>query len=617
MAVLLTVDLQKKEIHKENITELQRDYLGGLGVNTRLALDLIPAGCPPLGEENVLLFGVGSLVGSNLPTACRTDATSKSPLSGRFGSANSGGGWGIKLARAGYQHLALKGRAEHTLLLCIDDERVSLEEASHLKGKDTRFTTDWVHQNRGKDFEVACIGPAGENLVTFASIQNNYHGSWGRTGLGAVMGSKNIKAIAVKGSGRVAAFHDVSPEAIKAIRKEALQKVKEDSSFGWTQKYGSMIVSTPFNKLGALPGRNFTRGFLPGWEKTRGRKTFLQNFKERNLACPSCPLACSHWSSVKEGPFKGFEFKGPEVSHVLEFGARLDLQTIPEIMKCVELCNNLGMDVISTAALTAFLIECHEKGLVAEEEIGFTPAWGDLESISKIIQLIAYRQKIGSILAEGVKSAAAKIKGSQEADLQVKGLELTCRDPRFKPDVWAMGYLTNTRGGDHLRARSPAEMLSAGLIDFRTEELGLNPEEIENLDMPPALKKEIFGDPPAGIDIPQMMKYAEELITIINSTGLCIRPPVLRTLGPVFFARALNSALGSNYSAETLLQAAEKIWDLQHRFNVREGETKSEYRFPRRFYMEELPGEGTNIHPPLFTEDVEGIVESYFALRKW
>lgn len=617
MAVLLTVDLQKQKVHREDITELQREYLGGLGVNTRLALDLIPAGSSPLGKENVLLFGAGSLVGSHLPTACRTDATAKSPLSGRFGSANSGGGWGIKLVRAGYHHLALQGRAEHPLVLVIDNGQVFFEKASHLKGRDTLVTTKWIREKWGRDFEVASIGPAGENLVAFASIQNNHHGSWGRTGLGAVMGSKNLKAIAVRGKGPLHTFPHGSPENLKALKKEAAQKLREDSSYEWTKRYGSMIVSTPFNKLGALPGRNFTRGSLPGWEETRGRKAFLENFKERDLACPSCPLACSHLSRAKEGPFTDFEFKGPEVTHVLEFGARLELESIPEIMKCVELCNSLGMDVISTAALAAFLIECFEKGLVEEQETGFIPSWGDFESITRIIHLIAFREKIGDILATGIKAAGAKITGSGEAALHVRGMELTCRDPRFKPDVWAMGYLTNTRGGDHLRARSPVELLSAGLIDYRTEELGVTPGEIAKLDMPPALKEKIFGDPPAGVDIPQMLKYAEDLITIINSTGLCIRPPVLRTLGADFFSRALNSALGSSYSAETLLRAAAKIWDLQHRFNLREGETKDEYRFPARFYREELPGDGTNIHPPLFTEDVEGIMEQYFALRNW
>lgn len=612
MSILLKINLTDKTVEKETITQLQHEYLGGLGVNSKLASMLIPPGCSPLDENNVLLFGPGSLVGTGLPTAARTEISSKSPLSGRFGTANSGGSWGFKLRQTGIDHLAVTGKAERPVILYIDGEKIFFEEASYLWGEETWFTVDWIRKNKGAGFQVASIGPAGENGVAFASIQNNYHGAWGRTGLGAVMGSKNLKAVAVRGRRKITFSN---PEELASIKEEALQKVKGDDSFAWTRKYGSMIVSSPFNDLGALPGRNYTAGSLPGWEETRGRKHFLETYKERNLACHSCPIACSHWSIVKEGPFAGFAAKGLEVTYVLEFGARLDISSIPEILKCVELCNRFGLDVISTAASIAFLIECVEKGLIQASEIGFRPSWGNYRDISRLIGLIARREGIGRLLSGGIRSAAENVPGSENFALHIKGVEMATRDPRAKPDTWAMGYLTNTRGGDHLRARSPVELLFAGFVDHLNEKLGVTAEHIEKLDMPSGLKEKLFGSPPSRVYIPLMIRYAEDLITIINSTGLCIRPPVLRTLGPDFFARALNAAAGSAHTAGSVLEAAGKIWHLQHQFNRSEGESYEEYVFPPRFYLEPLPGGKNNQYPPLSRENVQQLVEEYLKCR--
>jgi aldehyde:ferredoxin oxidoreductase len=613
MAILLKINLTDKTRKKETITNLQYEYLGGLGVNSKLAAELIPPGCHPLSEDNVLLLGAGSLVGTGLPTAARSEATAKSPLSGRFGTANSGGSWGFKLKQAGIDHLAIMGKAERPTILYIDREEIFFEEASYLWGEETWFTIDWIHKNKGRDFQVACIGPAGENGVAYACIQNNYHNAWGRTGLGAVLGSKNLKAIAIRGKGKIEGIPH--PQELAKIRKEALQKIKEDNSFAYTKKYGSMVVSSPFNKSGALPGRNFTAGSFPNWEETRGRRHFLETYREKSLACHSCPIACSHWSRVKEGPFAGFATKGLEVTFALEFGARLDLSSIPEIFKCVELCNRLGLDVISTAASIGFLIECSEKGLITENEIGFLPAWGNYQHIIRLIRLIAVKEGIGKLLAGGIRRAAEIVPGSKNFALHVKGVEMTCRDPRAKPDTWALGYLTNTRGGDHLRARSPVELFFGDLPDYGHEELGVTPDHIARLDMPAGLKEIIFGNPPLGVSIPHMISYAEDLITIINSTGLCIRPPVLRTLGPDFYARALNAATGSTHTANSVMEAAGKIWHLQHGFNRREGETYDEYIFPERFYTEPLPRGKNSPHPPLSRENVRHIIEKYLHFR--
>ena len=497
-------------------------------------------------------------------------------------------------------------------MLYIDNSRVYLEETPYLWGEDTWFTTDWIKEHKGKEFEVASIGPAGENMVAFASIQNNYYSSWGRTGMGAVMGSKKLKAVAVRGNGKVAIANE---KEFSIIKREAFSKVRGDESFGWTQKYGSMIVSTPFNRIGALPGRNFRIGSIKGWEETRARKFFVENYKEKDLACSSCPIACTHWSKVKDGPFKGYEAKGLEVTFVLEFGAKLDLASIPEILKSVEMCNRLGIDVISSASVIAFVMECFEKDVLQKADIGFSTQWGDYRSILKLLHIIAFREGIGKVLSGGVKKASEQIPGSGQFAMHIKGVEMPVRDPRAKLDVWAMGYLINTRGGDHLRVRSPVETLASGFLDSENEELGVEPAHIQKLDMPAQLKAKIFGSPPSHVYIPRMMKYAEDIITIINSVGLCIRPPVLRSLGPDFYARALNAATGSDLTEETILDAAGEIWKFQHQFNEREGQTLDEFKFPERFFSESLSGQDNTSHPPISEENVQKLLDSYFKVR--
>ena len=613
MAKLLKIDLSRESIEVQDITELQKDYIGGLGINTKLAYDLIPPGADPLGPENILLFGAGTLVGTMLPTASRSEATAKSPLSGRFGTANAGLYFGASLKFAGFDHIAIQGQSKRPVFISVSDGNVEIEDASHLWGKDTWETIDEIRSRKGAEFQVAGIGQAGENRVRYASIQNGYHSAWGRTGLGAVMGSKNLKAVAVHGTQDIQ-IHDFT--GFLKIMKEAFRKVREDDSFGYTRRYGSMVVSDLYERIGLHAGKNFTSGSVENWDATRGRRTFAKEFKEKDLACFSCPIACQHWSKVKEGQFKGYENKGVEVAWVVEFGGRLGLETIPEILHCAELCQKYGMDVVSAAATIAFAIELVQRKLLNKESVGFDLQWGNLEGVSRLMEQIAAREGIGDLLADGVKVASRKIEGAREYAFHIKGLEMPARDPRGKWDVWILGYLTSTRGGDHLRTRSPTDILTGKMGNYLEEPLAAPVEFVAGLDMPQQLKQAVFGDPPSRVDIPMMAQYAESLSTILNSVGLCNRPPVLRSLGPDFCARALSLVTGIDYTAEQLLRSAENIWDLQHRFNVSEGETMEDYRLPSRFHEEELPI-GSTTKRRLDKDKIDQIVRRYFSLRGW
>lgn len=608
MRRLVKIDLASQRVWQENIEALRGDYIGGVGINARLAYDLIPRGVDPLGEKNVLIFGVGPFVGTNIPTACRTEVTAKSPLTDLLGTSSSGLYWGAHLRYAGFDHIAIFGKAPSPVYLLIRNGEIQIKDASHLWGKSTWETVETLRSEEGEEVQVASVGQGGEKLVRFASVQNNLHHAWGRTGLGGVMGSKRLKAVVVFGERPLEVF-DLR-ETLR-VAQEATRRITGDDSFGYTRKYGSMVVADPYNQLGALPGYNFTQGSIDGWVDTRGRRIFGQRYKENDLACFACPIACNHWSRVKEGQFTGYQFHGLEVTYDLEFGAKLGIEAIPEISLCVDLCDQYGIDIVSTTGVIAFLIECHLNGLVAKEEMGGEISWGDAEGIRRLITMIALREGIGDLLAEGVRRASAKIPGSERYALHIKGGEIPVRDPRGKWDVWALGYLTNIRGGDHLRTRSPAEYLLAETRDHLEEELGVSEEFIEGMDIPSALKEEIFGQPPYKVEIPKMAKYAEELITLINATGVCIRPPVLRTFGPQLFSRALGATLGLELSPEGVLRAGERIWNLQHLFNLREGGTIEGWDFPHRFYQQDA-GRGV-----LDREKVRETLERYFITRGW
>lgn len=606
------IDLSNGNIRVHDGRELHKEFLGGVGVNSALLHQLVPPSADPLGPENALIFGVGGLVGTMLPTASRTELTAKSPLSGRFGTANCGGFWGVNLKFAGYSHLIFQGKSSAPVYVLIDEEDIRLEDAGPIWGLDTWSTVDYIRSRHGEDFQVASIGPAGEKLVRFAAVISNYDGAWGRTGLGAVMGSKNLKAVAVRGHHAVEV---ADPRAFASLMRRAFATVTSDASYGYTHRYGSMVISDPYNQLGALPGHNFTTGFFPDWSVTRGRKYFVERYKVKSLACFSCPIACMHWSRVPDGYYRGDEARGVEITFTLEFGAKLGLQDIGEILQCAELCNRYGMDVCSAATVTSFAIEANHHGLLGAGAAEVPNQWGDFPGIYRLLESIGRREGIGDRLAEGVKRCAALIPGSQRYAMHVKGVELPVRDPRAKWDVWTLGYLTNTRGGDHLRTRSPVEMLMAGVRNHLEEELGVTPEAVRDLDMPEKLKKEIFGDPPDKVDIPKMAVYSEDLITLINSAGLCIRPPVLRSLGPNFYAQAFKAVTGFPYTAEEMLAIAGKIWSLQHDFNVQAGEDPGEYCFPDRFYEEALVIPGDN-KPPLSQEQVAEAVAKYMIARR-
>jgi aldehyde:ferredoxin oxidoreductase len=297
-------------------------------------------------------------------------------------------------------------------------------------------------------------------------------------------------------------------------------------------------------------------------------------------------------------------------------GARLNLTEVPEIFFCVELCNRLGMDVISTSAVVAFILELFEKGMIKKSEIGFEPKFGDFQSISRLISMVGKREGLGEIFGEGIHGAKKHFPDAAPFACEIKGLEMPVRDPRGRYDTWMLGYLINTRGGDHLRIRTPVDDLRDFERSYTHEPLSLSPAELEHVDIPQSVKETVLNTQLKKTYIPAMAKYSEELMVLLNSMGLCIRPPVLRTIGPSLMAEAFNALYDCDVDENSLLTTAEQVITLQHLFNLEQGQTMNEYCFPERFYTEKVDYVG-GTREPLDRQRVDGMIREYFRLRGW
>lgn len=613
---LLDIDLSTATIQEKILDEqLARKYLSGLGFNAEILYRELKPGIDPLGPENILVFNVGVMVGTNIPTASRIEASAKSPLTGRFGTTNSGNYWGSELKFAGYDGIIVRGRAEKPTYVLIRDGEVKLLDAGHLWGKECWEAIDLIRADHSDpEIQVALIGPAGENLVRFASIENGYYDAWARTGLGAVMGSKNLKAIAVRGTGSVKVAH--KREFLNAV-DETRKAIVSSPFFGAFSKFGSMLATGPYHEFGALPGRNFQTGFLPTWWETRGRPQ-VPKFSKRGVGCIACNIACAHWAEVKEGPFAGLKMKDLEVTPVFAFGAQCDIEDLSVVVKATEVCQRLGMDLVSAGSSVAFAMELVQRGILTGEDLGFELPWGEVEGSLRLLEDIALRRGIGDVLAEGTGRAGEKIAGAQEYAMTVKGLEIPMYDPRGRWSTWTLGFLTNLRGGDHLRSRNPVENLkyNENVEPYRTEKFGFDLKMYEELDMPESVKEDIFSTPAGEVNVAKMAKWAEDLLALYNSLGICIRPPVLQQVGPTLMARLYTALTGWEITPEEMIQAGERIWNLQKLFNLREGEQRSDHVFPERFYRVPLP-EGPAAGKVLDRAKVEAALDEYFQARGW
>ena len=580
---MLTIDLTE---HKHEISALPEkmvtEYIGGKGFAAKVLYDEMPTGCDPLSPKNILVIACGPLTCSLAPTGCRSVIATKSPLTGIWLDSNCGGTFGPELKAAGFDLVVIKGKAEKPVNLVITDHRVEIHDAIDVWGADTLSTAEKLKAAFGEDYKIACIGSAGENKVPISSVQAEGR-SFGRGGSGAVFGSKNLKAVSVKGTGSIEISDYV--DFVKEC-KEAYNEIAINPDTGGSRpKFGTSSIYSFIKEAGVLPVRNFQGGDYAGSDQTDECRLKEELFEE-DRACFACPIACSKYSKVKKGPYKDKFVEGPEFENFWSFGAQCGNSELGSIVYAEYLSDYYGIDAISVGNAVGFVMECFERGIIKQDELGFKANFGDHEALIKIIKLVGENEGLGKIIGKGVKEAAAYFgQGSEDFAMHVKGLELPAYDPR---GAFGMGlaYATSDRGACHLRAWPVgAEVLShKGRID---------PLETE-------FKAEL-------------VKTDQDWFSVINSLGICLFSTFALGHNQVTDLVYSLTGLDSFSNANKLLLLGERINNLVRLFNIREGVTNVDDSLPPRLLKESLQsGPAKDVTVP-----IKEMLDQYYLIRGW
>lgn len=601
-----TVDLTQRRVEwQPNDLGLQRRLLGARGLGARLLTDLTSPDTAPLSPENPLIFSTGPFTGTPWPTGSRYHVTFKSPLTGIYGYASSGGHFGPALAHAGITALIIIGQASEPVLLEIRPGRIDILPADHLWG----LTTDKVHnlllQGEPRS-RVACIGPAGENGVLFAGIINDYSRAAARCGGGAVMGAKHLKAIVVREQAKPA-----YPEPFTALARDAARRLRQAPSTQGLIRFGTPVLMTPKNISGDLPARNHQASQVPFIRNIDGEAVDRLTVERRG--CYACPIRCDRVSRVEAGPY-ACEVGGPEYETLDSLGPMCWVSDLNAIVYANRLCNDLGLDTISTGVAIAFAMECRQHGLLSDSELSLE--WGDVPSLLGLIRRIAARQGVGNLLADGVMRAAQRIGGdAPRFAMHVKGLELPRQEPRVAKG-FGLGHATSNRGADHLYALPTIDL--AGLWDAAQR---LFPPEIVPTLMD--VSDETYK--------PDLVVFTEHYCAVSDALGVC-KFSTAETYGlyPEDLARGLSALWGTEITAEELLLAGERIVNLERMYNVRLGLSRKDDALPSRFTHEPLDlyaytyedghAWATPSEKPIRSGALIGLdvmLDRYYTLRGW
>jgi len=573
---LLHVDLGH-ETHKPIIIpeEILKKYIGGRGLGAKLYWDLIPSGKDPLSQDNVFIVLTGPLTGTMAPGAGKHLIVTKSPASGGWLESYSSGRVASELKFAGYDGLIITGKAKAPISLYISDDRVEFSEAGHLWGKGAFDTETFIRENFDPECGTLSIGPAGENLVIFACVGSEYFRKAGRGGAGAVMGSKNLKSIAIKGT-----------KGVKCADIIALRHLFLNHSKRVRQRFSTPMTLSITNAAGMLPTRNFSKG---QFKKGIGTidKDAVADAKIGSRACYACFAECSNITKVKEGIFKDLILEGPEYETLAMLGANLEIDYLPAIMKANYLCDDLGMDTISTGVAIGFVMECYERGVLTNKETkGLDLKFGNYKTVVNLLELIAHRKDFGAFCAQGVRKMAQQLGQNTEVfAMHSKGLEFPAYDPRAG---WgsAITYSITPRGACHRRAWPPSVEIFGGVDPFIIEG-----------------KAEI---------VRRLMNYR----CIIHTLIVCdMLGPGIR-LGKDDWAKYLNIVVGTNYTGKDLIKSTEIIETLIKRINIREGFSSKDDILPKRILEESLP-EGPAAGKIIGEENFKEMRSEYYLCRGW
>ncbi len=594
----IRVDLTKEEVKVLDLPDdLIENYLGGNGFGTKILWDEVPPEVEPQDPENRLIFVTGALTGTLWPSCGHLEVISKSPLTGIYGDANAGGFFAPELRFAGYDMIVFQGKAEEPVYLWIKDDKIELRDAKHLWGKDTPTTQRIIREElKDEKIKVASIGPAGENLVRFACIVVTENRACARSGMGAVMGSKNLKAIAVRGTKEVSLDN---PEEFKKAASLARKAIREDEFTPGEHKYGTAGLVNIVNEVGRFPTRNLKAGHFEEADKISG-EALDEKYFVRHRACYRCPIACDKVMEVREGEYKGTVTSSLEYETLCSLGAKCGNSNLASIIKMNVICDGMGMDTISAGGAISWAMECYEKGVLTKEDTdGLDLSWGNYHSMITLLEKIAQREGFGDLLAEGCKRAAEKTgRGSEKYAMHIKGMEIPAQDGRSQQSM-GLAQVTSSRGADHLKG-------------FPT---------IDETGYPGAAIKRYGEDKmPEIIDgiqtkhKPFVVKDGEEFCAVIDSSGICkfgtLFPPAVYwdLLTP-----GIKYALGLDIDVPKLKKIGERIYNLQRCYNILLGMSKKDDTQPERLLKEPSPSKRAKGHVVY----LDRMLPEYYNLREW
>lgn len=594
MGRILRVNLANSKITEEFPSEeTLKMFLGGSGIATRYLIDEVKKGADPLGPENKLIFMTGPLTGTPSPSTGRYTVVAKSPLTGFWGQANSGGYWGPAFKRSGFDGVIFEGISPEPVYLVTEDGKAELKDAKGLWGKNTSETTRLINAELGKKFNIACIGIAGENLVKYAAIINdadrpNWGRAAGRCGMGAVMGSKRLKAIASRGTMKIKVANE---DAYKKEAKKRYDWVNESLLKMSLEEYGTASVLDVVNVRGGFPTRNWQTGVFPAADNINGT-AINEKILTHRKACFACPIACGRVSDIKTGPYAS-SGEGPEYESLGCFGGMCEIDNLEAITLAHFLCNEYGLDTISAGSTIAFAMECYEKGILTEEDTGgLKLKFGDADVMLELVHKIAKREGIGNLLAEGTKKMSETLgKGTERFAMHVKGLELPSYDCRAAK-VSGLAFASSNRGGCHIAAyvQGPTFMSMPYLI---IEECNVG---------------DILQEIP---ETAKIVKDLEDAFTVFDAVGGC------KFMGMVLTAEDLAALIanltGWEFTASDFRRTGERIYNLERVFNVREGLSRAHDTLPKRLLEEPLPEGPAKGH----VVNLEPLLDAYYEFRGW
>ncbi|ADL19700.1 Tungsten-containing aldehyde:ferredoxin oxidoreductase [Acidilobus saccharovorans 345-15] len=591
---VLRVDLTHRTYRAEELDpSLAKAFIGGRGLNAYRLYWEVPPGVDPLGPENKLMIATGPLVGFPHGLGSRLNVTSRSPLTGLLGDSNAGTHFSEEMKFAGYDQIIIEGRSERPVYLYITESGVEFMDAEGLWGFTVSQTHEAIRHELGDQrVQVGAVGPAAENLVKFAGVFFNVYRAAGRTGMGTVLASKNVKAIAVRGDGYIEAEN--VDELIKVI-DEMLRRIYENPQYWPRRIMGTSRVLMAGQRLGFLPGRHFQDPVVDYAYDVSGER-LAREYNVKVRACSAgCALPCARFFMIKRGPLAGLMGEGPEYEPLGGFTVRVGNRDLDRALKIILKVADYGMDAITTSEVIAWLMELRQRGEITDEEAGVKLEWGNPDTIEELVDMIAYRRGIGKVLAEGVKRASEMLNRGKDIAFHVKGLEMIQADPRALKG-YGLGFAVASRGADHLRS-----------------------EPFVEVEDDPELGKKMFGEPEAAMRLGvkgkgKLINYFEDLNAIVDSFESCKNTAEnMLILDFDMAARAYTAITGIHVTESEMREAGMRIVNIERAYLVREGVRRSHDRLPKRFLEEPLrsgPAKGHVI-------ELDVMLDEYYDVRGW